>query len=297
MRAARVNAQAKVNLALQVHPGVDADGYHRLTTLFMRVSLTDYVTVRLGGTSRSLDASGPQLPAAGLGPVEKNLAYRAAVEYLRHSPTMPQGFAIEIVKHIPVGGGMGGGSADAAGVLRILDALAPTRMDRATYMRVAASLGADVPFLASDHILSLGTGRGDVLTGPIAPPEVAEMLLLIPTFGIATADAYRWLDEDRASGAAPYVERSVVADLGRSWSGLETFNDFEPAVERRHPILREMRERLTAVGARIARLAGSGSCVFGIFDEVLPPREDLGFDAEEIIVATGDRVVEVKVLQ
>jgi len=190
---------------------------------------------------------------------------------------------------------MGGGSADAAGVLRILDTFAPTRMDRATYMRIAASLGADVPFLAGDSIMALGTGRGDVLTGPISPPELSEMLLLVPTFGIATADAYRWLDEDRASGAAPFVERAVATDTARGWPGLATFNDFEPVVERRHPVLREMREKLTAVGARIARLAGSGSCVFGIFDELPPPPRDLGFDAEEMIVGTGDRVVQVEV--
>lgn len=294
MRVARVQAQAKVNLTLQVHPGVDAAGYHRLTTLFMRVGLLDVVTVRLGGTSRSLDVTGAQLPAGGLGPVEKNLAYRAAVEYLRHAPAMPQGFAIEIVKRIPVGGGMGGGSADAAGVLRILDTLAPKRMDRATYMRIASSLGADVPFLASDYIMSVGTGRGDILSGPIAPPELSEMLLLIPAFSIATADAYRWLDEDRASGVAAYVERAVTAGAD-TWAAMETFNDFEPVVERRHPVLREMRERLTAVGARIARLAGSGSCVFGIFDEIPPPPRDLGFDAEEMIVGTGDRVVQVEV--
>src|SRR5688572_1999833 len=128
MRTARVNAQAKINLSLQVHPGRDAHGYHELTTIFQRIDISDGVTVRLGGSSRSLDATGPALPAHGLGPVEKNLAYRAAVEYLRHAPEMPYGFAIEIVKNIPVGGGLGGGSADAAGALRALDALAATPM-------------------------------------------------------------------------------------------------------------------------------------------------------------------------
>lgn len=295
--AGRVNAQAKINLALAVHPGVDTKGYHRISTLFQRIDLSDQVTVRLGGRGRSLDVSGSALPRGGIGPAEKNLAYRAADEYLRHARGLGQSFSIELVKHIPVGGGLGGGSADAAGVLRVLDALAPAPMERELFTSIAASLGADVAFLASDLVVAQGSNRGEKLEA-LVPLPPAEVLLLVPRFGVSTADAYRWLDEDRESGRVPYVERTQVYFGGRSWADLsDSFNDFEPVVERRHPLLRGLRERLADVGARFARLAGSGSTVFGLFDDIPLPRKSLEMDAEEIATHTSARVVEVKVLQ
>ena len=117
-RAARVAAQAKVNLRLLVLPGTDPNGYHTIETTFQRIDLADDVHIRLNGTTRSLDVSGPALPSHGLGPAERNLAYRAAAAYLtRNGRGLPSGFEIAIEKRIPVGGGLGGGSADAAAVL------------------------------------------------------------------------------------------------------------------------------------------------------------------------------------
>src|SRR5260221_354935 len=123
MRVARTAAQGKINLRLRILSR-DAAGHHQLETVFQRIDLADDVTVRIGGTSRTLDCSGETIPEAGLGPDEQNLAYRAATLY--HEATgWPDTFAIEIVKRLPVGGGLGGGSADAGAVLRILDAMSP----------------------------------------------------------------------------------------------------------------------------------------------------------------------------
>jgi 4-diphosphocytidyl-2-C-methyl-D-erythritol kinase len=104
--AARVQAQAKINLSLWVTPWVDPEGYHDILTVFQRIDLADDVQIRLGGTGRSLDVVGEAIPPQGLGPVEKNLAYRAADAYLlRNGGVLPRGFEIAIEKRIPVGGG------------------------------------------------------------------------------------------------------------------------------------------------------------------------------------------------
>jgi 4-diphosphocytidyl-2-C-methyl-D-erythritol kinase len=122
-RVARVAAQAKVNLRLRILAR-EASGYHQIETLFLRLALADDVVVRATSGARSLDAAG-SVDARQLGPVERNLAWRAASAYSEVTG-WPAGFAIELTKHIPVGGGLGGGSANAGAVLRALDARAPT---------------------------------------------------------------------------------------------------------------------------------------------------------------------------
>src|SRR5215510_9881815 len=116
---ASVVAQAKVNLRLRVLAR-ESSGFHSIETIFLRLDLGDDVRVRVRRAERSIDCSGPAMPTEGLGAAEQNLAYRAAVAYA-DATGWPSGFAIEITKQIPVGGGMGGGSADAGAVLRVLD--------------------------------------------------------------------------------------------------------------------------------------------------------------------------------
>src|SRR5262249_10808319 len=121
MRTARVEAQAKVNLFLRVL-GREASGYHQLETLFQRISLSDTVMVRTDVDGRSIDCHG-----ADCGPPEQNLAWRAALAF-REAAGWPDTFAIEVTKEIPVGSGLGGGSADAGAVLRCLNALATRKL-------------------------------------------------------------------------------------------------------------------------------------------------------------------------
>jgi len=139
--SAHVAAQAKINLFLDVLER-DSSGYHAIETAFLRIDLADEITVR-EAAGRSLDVSGPALPIGGLGPTEKNLAYRAAAAYA-DATGWPSGFAIELVKRVPTGAGLGGGSADAGAVLRALEALSPAPLG-ARLTDVAAALGADVP--------------------------------------------------------------------------------------------------------------------------------------------------------
>ena len=162
-QAARVAAQAKVNLALQVGPR-RPDGYHDLATLFARIDLADDVLVRIEASGVTVQMSRGGVPDESAGPPEKNLALLAARAYM-DAARWPNGCAIEIEKRIPVGAGLGGGSADAGAVLRALNALAPRPLPIERLLRIAATLGADVPFLTLDAPLALGTDRGDAVRG------------------------------------------------------------------------------------------------------------------------------------
>ena len=281
--AARTVAQAKVNLALAVLAREEG-GYHQIETLFQRIALGDVVHVRAGGSARALDAAGPAMPPEGLGPVERNLAWRAAERYALVSG-WPRGFAIEIEKRVPVGGGLGGGSADAAAVLRILNALAPEPLSPMALLQIAVRLGADVPFLASGASLALAWGRGErMLALPALPAR--EVALVVPDFGVGTAEAYGWIAESRREHPpAPHAELLVPESLA-TWAQVELRmrNDFQPVVGERHPrllrMVRALRERL---GASAALMSGSGSSLFALYDA--PP------DAAAIARETGARVL------
>ena len=313
MPAARVAAQAKVNLFLRVGPR-RADGFHDVVTMFQLLDLADDVIVRIGGAGRTLHVAGPRLPDAGLGPTEKNLAYRAAVAYVERAG-WPNGFSIELNKNIPTGGGLGGGSSDGGAVLRALDAMNERPLGPAALQTIAAQLGSDVPFFVSGSARAFATGRGEDLGGmdPLTPRDV---LLVIPPFGVATADAYRWLDEDRPNGAegADDVRRAFEMAGDRpgahltlapkspgfnEWQFVQgaSHNDLEPVVEKRHPQLRRIRETLSGHGASIARLSGSGSTVFGVFERLPAMPSGIGGDSVVLRTCTSSRVVQVEVLE
>lgn len=259
---ARVVAQAKVNLLLRVL-GREAAGYHSIETIFQRLELGDVVTVRVGAGGRSLDCAGPAMPPDGLGPTERNLAWRAAVAYAE-ATGWPRGFEIEVEKRIPTGGGLGGGSADAGAVLRALDALSPAPLG-ARILELAAQLGADVPFMACDAPLALAWGRGERM---LALPPLASrpVVLATPSFGISTADAYGWV----AASRGPYLPAGtmLLPSALATWEGMAgvATNDFEPVVGVRHPEIPALVEVMRRAGATIAMMSGSGSTVFGVFD-------------------------------
>ena len=180
-------AQAKVNLFLRVLAR-EASGYHQLETLFQRLELGDRVRERAGVSGRTLDCGG-----VDLGPVERNLAWRAALAYVE-ATGWPDGFAIEVDKQIPTGAGLGGGSADAGAVLRCLNALAPQPLSPNELLALAAPLGADVPFLTAEAPLALAWGRGERMFAlPTLPARRVHLALFGE--GVSTADAYAALAE------------------------------------------------------------------------------------------------------
>ena len=278
---ARVEAQAKINLFLRVLER-DESGYHQIETLFCRIGLADSVTVKATSGERTLECFGERMPAAGLGPLERNLAWRAAVEYTA-ATGFPSGFSISIEKRIPVGGGLGGGSADAGGVLRALNALNPHPVEPAALLRIGATLGADVPFLTQDaSTLALGWGYGDRLAGLPTLPASA-VWLLVPDSSVNTAEAYRWLDEAGIPPGRPVIRHADLA----TWEGIAAVaaNDFEPVVGERIPRIQRLLAALRSEDLRallgpagIVLMSGSGSTIAVVsglarplYLEALPP--------------------------
>jgi 4-diphosphocytidyl-2-C-methyl-D-erythritol kinase len=293
-----VLAQGKVNLVLRVLAR-EADGYHQLETLFCRLELGDDVVIRTSVTGQSLDCAGDVIPPAGLGPAERNLAWRAAVAYA-DATGWPNAWAIEITKRLPVGGGLGGGSADAAAVLRCLNALAPSPVSESALVALATGLGSDVPFLTTDVSLAVGWGRGERLYALPPLPGRHALLVCFP-FGVSTPDAYAWLDEDgTASGSSGAVFRS---EQFATWDRVAAIahNDFEAVVPSRYPDIARMLAVLRSTGgrttdtSRITLLAGSGSSVFTIADDAWDMSPTHGPASRIVYTRTAERVVGVEV--
>ena len=297
-------AQAKVNLGLRVLAR-EPTGFHALETIFHQLELADDVHVARTERERVLACTGPALPPAGLGPAAENLAWRAADAYAR-ATGWAGGFAIELVKRIPAGGGLGGGSSDAGAVLRACDRLSETPLGAARLHDLALGLGSDVPFLAGTDAAAIGTGRGEILRAIPALPQ-RDVALLFPKFGVSTKAAFGWLSQARAEGAPESrgVDASP-ASLGPpsafpDWSDLRgtARNDFEAVVGARHPEIDACVAALRRAGAMLAMLSGSGSTVFGVFDAAHVPAarealQQLPGDAAVVWTRTARRVVPVQ---
>jgi 4-diphosphocytidyl-2-C-methyl-D-erythritol kinase len=283
-RGAEVAAQAKVNLRLRVLAREDG-GFHQLEMLFLRLALADTVRVRRTTGERSLDVGGLADPSS-IGPAERNLAWRAAEAYV-DTARWSGGFAIELEKRIPIGGGLGGGSADAGGVLRALDAIAPQPLGEAGLLRLAVALGADIPFLTAVHPYALGWGRGERLLALPAPAS-RTVMLVVPRRAVNTAEAFGWLAESRAAADRDAISTEVLElETLRDWDSLNALarNDFEPVVAARRPEIGRIVAALRASGCAPAQMSGSGSVVFGVLPVDAGNRE-MTFDDEVILVRT-----------
>jgi 4-diphosphocytidyl-2-C-methyl-D-erythritol kinase len=285
----RAQAHAKINIRLKVLAR-EPNGFHTLETLFVRVALADTLTVRVAPARRTLDVQGDAQHVAAIGPVDRNLAFRAAAAYAEITG-WPKGFAIELDKRVPVGGGLGGGSADAAAVLRALNALAPAPVSFGDLLRIAASLGADVPFLTTDHAAALAWGRGDRMLALPPLPEQG-VALLVPRFSINTGEAYGWLDatHEQARPIPVAMPQEAFADWDKAARWAE--NDFEVPVIAHHPEIAEMLATCTRAGAVISRMSGSGSTVFGVFAAAPDPTELAGSAWEVVLTRTLRSVVQ-----
>lgn len=254
--AARARAPAKVNLRLRVL-GRRPDGYHDLDTLFQAIDLADEVVVELRSEGIDLDVQG-----ADLGPVADNLAYRAATR-LAACSGYEGGIAVSLTKRIPAGAGLGGGSSDAAAVLRCLSWLLDIPEQDRRVRETAEQLGSDVPFFLSGSALARGRGRGEILE-PMKPLPIADLVLISPPVHISTAEAYAALSDARhGRSAAP--GRSAPSPCSWDDVAAQAVNDFQPIVSSAHREVGVALDALEARGARFALMSGSGSSVFGLF--------------------------------
>lgn len=247
-RVIEARALAKINLSLRLL-GVRPDGYHELRTIFQSIALHDTLTVRLERGPFRLECDDPTCPAD-----RTNLVWRAAEQLWTASGRRgdPRDVAVHLTKRIPMQAGLGGGSSDAAAALIVMAKL--WRVDGERVLDVARSLGADVPYFLEGGTV-LGLDRGDLLFPLIDAPE-AWVSLVVPGFGVGTAEAYQWWDGTRRRGrtALPQAERRGP------------LNDLQTPVAKRHPQIARIVRSLERSGARHTAMSGSGSAVFGLFD-------------------------------
>ncbi len=249
---------AKVNLALRVLGRRD-DGYHEIRTVFQAIDLSDTLLVRPAGDI-TLSSDDPGVPEDA-----SNLVMRAA-RLLAEGFGVIAGAAMRLTKRIPIGGGMGGGSSDAAGALLALSELWGLGLAVEGLTPLAARLGADVPFFLHGGT-ALGEGRGDrIAPRPFAGP--LRFLLGVPPFGISTTEAYAWADADLTlAPKGVSVNRATAGKLSPGNDFHWGVNDLEVGVFERCPALLAFRDGLLRGGASMALLSGSGSTVFGVFDD------------------------------
>ena len=303
-----VVAQAKVNLRLRVLAR-ETSGFHQIETLLLRLDLADSVIVRRTTSARTIDVVGNG-DLSAIGPPERNLAWRAAESYFA-ATQMQGGFAIEITKRIPIGGGLGGGSADAGAVLRALQVMSEEPWHPELLLSLAARLGADVPFLTTEHALALAWGRGERMLALDAPPCRA-VLLVVPPFGINTAAAYCWLAEARDANAAREGGEgsptdATVLDVAAlsDWDRISPLasNDFESSVGARYPEIDRHIGALRSLGCPVAMMSGSGSTVFGVGSSAayrfaaMPSSGDDIRQARYIVTQTATRVEPPSVME
>jgi 4-diphosphocytidyl-2-C-methyl-D-erythritol kinase len=260
----RARCPAKVNLHLEIGAQRE-DGYHELATIFQAVDLWDVL--------EASPASGVALVCddPGLGPGEDNLVVRAARALQFRFGVGRRGARLSLRKTIPVGGGLGGGSSDAAGALMLLTRLWKIPASSQDLEQVAGELGSDVAFFLRGGT-AVGTGRGECVE-VVRPLGERPLVLGIAPFPISTAEVYRRITERRA-GTDPALTppafgvslRGLLTKLGRENDFGAARNDLEEVVLEGWPELAEFRQGLRAAGARLALVSGSGSTVFGLFE-------------------------------
>ena len=260
---ATIKAYAKINLSLRVlHRR--ADGFHELRTIFQTISLAD----RIGFVCHVSRTTRIELDDRGLG-LRDNLMLRAADLYLQAAGKRAV-VRMTLDKRIPMGGGLGGGSTDAAAVLLAMrQALPSPKVDLA---EIAARLGSDVPFFLEGGT-ALAVGRGEEIY-PLADLPACWGVVAAPDVHVSTAQAYTALGRTELTSTQPSrilrkfqaLSRSVAAGEPRSvWQSF-CENDFEAAVFLQYPVLKQVRDKLDRLGAQPARLTGSGAALFGLFD-------------------------------
>lgn len=264
---------AKINIGLRI-TGRRPDGYHEIETIFYPVKLCDALEFVVPGQTIAEDI----LNVTGLetgSKAEDNLVIKTLVK-LRGSRSFPF-LKIHLHKVIPAGAGLGGGSSDAACMLKVIDRHFVLNIDNRDLKALALELGSDCPFFV-DGIPSFATGRGEILT-PVRPMLSGYYLVILnPGVGINTGEAYQ--------NCRPGVPSTSLLELIKlpviEWKGL-ILNDFEDYTIKKHPIIGELKNGLYKTGALFSLMSGSGSSVYGIFS--VKPR--LPAELKEFVIWEG----------
>lgn len=259
------SAHAKINLAIAVGPppGGAGDGLHPICSWFAPIDLADELRVELlrDGPSRYEIVWAEDAPRQSPidWPIENDLAVRAH-RLLEREVGRPLPIALRLTKRIPVGGGLGGGSSDAAAMLRAVIGVHRLEIPADRVHAIALSLGSDVPyFLLDPPSPAIVEGVGESVTP--TPPIAGSLILILPPFGCPTGAVYKAFD---AMGPKPMRAEAVRALAGNTLNSEELFNDLATPAESIEPRLREIRATASRIAARPVHVTGSGSTLFAL---------------------------------
>ena len=252
----QILSPAKINLFLHI-TGKRPDGYHTLVSLMCPIRLYDTISLRVGGNQQSVSCAHQAVPED-----ESNLAAKAARLFLKEANLRHQGFDIHIEKQIPVAAGLGGGSSNAAAVLRALNRHYGGRYSPGQLMKMGQSLGADIPFFINCRP-ALATGIGEKLE-PFYRIDPFHVVLIYPGFGVSTAAVYKKLNLGLTKGI-----KEIKYTGFNKMQGFDVYkhlcNDLESVTKSMHPEIALMKDALLSQGAEGALMSGSGASVFGLF--------------------------------
>lgn len=257
-------APAKLNISLKVF-GRRTDGFHHIRSIMVPVALYDEVTVEEADAGIRVTADDPAVPGGS-----SNICYRAAALFMEWAGA-PKGVHVRIRKGIPFEAGLGGGSSDAAATFKGMMALTGRVPSKDTLLRMAGKAGADVPFFTW-NAPALAEGFGERLT-PVEWRVPFFSLIVKPPFGLSTREGYERL---RRPEGDPPGKAEIPAFLG--WDDVvpAVSNDFEAAWKELRPEIGAIKGELLSAGARAAGLSGSGSAVFGLFENAEAAHRALG---------------------
>ena len=260
---------AKINIGLNILSR-RADGYHNLETVFHPVQIKDALEV-IEASEMSFETSGIEIP----GHANENLCL-AAYDLLRKDHDLPN-IAIHLHKHIPIGAGLGGGSADAAFFLRLINEKFEVGLSIEQMQAYCRLLGADCAFFVENRTV-FASGKGDVFEKVELNLSAYHLALVMPPVHVSTGEAYR--------GARPQTPQRSLKEWIQlpveEWQGKIT-NDFEKHILKHHPQIRGVKATLLEAGALFALMSGSGAAVYGVFKE----KVDLSFFEGENLVFSG----------
>lgn len=261
-KGVRVKSYAKLNLYLEVL-NKRRDNYHNIRTVFERINLCDEIIVKPRRDNKiRIICSNPGVPTDC-----SNLAWRSA-KLLQDNFSVKRGADIRIIKRIPVGAGLGGGSSNAAAVLKALDKLWKLNAGRKKLLALAGKVGSDVPFFLYDTAFALAGSRGDRIT---ALRQLSRLnlwhILVVPRHKVSTPLVYKKWDESSRLTRPKYNVKILTSGLKQNRPFLNTgalFNSLEQVTARLYPCVNRIKDKLKDLGVKLILMSGSGPAVFGI---------------------------------
>ncbi len=261
----------KINLGLQI-TAKRSDGYHEIESVFYPIAWTDALELIEGGSQDfEMTFSGVPVP----GDLNSNLCYKAW-QLLKADFSLPN-LQAHLHKVIPMGAGLGGGSSDAAFMLKLINNVCELKISNQQLMIYASLLGSDCPFFIENKPM-IATSRGEVLNNIEIDLSNYHIAIIMPPISVSTRDAYSWIIPATPSINLSTTIQSPIAN----WKGT-LINDFENVVCKHHPIIANIKQQLFDNGAIYSSMSGSGAAVYGIFKSY----PDLGdFDRQFIVFKT-----------